>query len=75
LASSSFGRVQQSARYHASVWINHNASEVFCISADEKPKAAVILHTSLQSLHHSVHFDGSEHPGPTASILHALPPR
>jgi stalled ribosome rescue protein Dom34 len=50
-----------SARYYAIVWINHNAAEVFRVNAIEESKLVVNSHTSLQSLHHRGHIDGSEH--------------
>ena len=50
-----------SALNYAIVWLNHNAAEVFCINAIEESKLVVNSHTSLQSLHHRAHIDGSEH--------------
>jgi len=50
-----------SARYHAIVWMNHNAAEVFRVSDGEDLKLVVNSHTSTQSLHHRGHSDGSRH--------------
>jgi stalled ribosome rescue protein Dom34 len=51
------------ARNYAIVWINHNAAEVFRINTIEESKLVVNSHTSVQSLHHRGHTDGSEpHP-------------
>ena len=50
-----------SARYHAIVWMNHNAAEVFRVSRDEDSKVVVNSHTSTQALHHRGQVDGSEH--------------
>ncbi len=50
-----------SPRYYAIVWINHNAAEVFRINAIEESKRVVNSLTSLQSLHHRGHVEGSEH--------------
>ena len=50
-----------SARYHAIVWMNHNAAEVFRVNNDENSKLVVNSHTSTQSLHHRGQVDGCEH--------------
>jgi stalled ribosome rescue protein Dom34 len=50
-----------SARYHAMVWMNHNAAEVFRIGNNEDSKVVVNSHTSLQRLHHHGHIDGNGH--------------
>jgi stalled ribosome rescue protein Dom34 len=50
-----------SARYHAIVWMNHNAAEVFRIDTGEDSKRVVNSHTSLQGLHHLGPADGGEH--------------
>lgn len=50
-----------SARYYAIVWMNHNAAEVYRLNAIEQSKVVVNSHTSVQTLQHHGHMDGTEH--------------